>query len=205
MESLDGVLIEGVDYVGKTTVALRLAELIRQDGREVSVGRCYVDRTPLIEFLEREAQKSADMIVRDHYYTAALISDIAAAVQPSDYRVQDRHWLTQLGRNMFFHTGEQVFPARYFSEAHRPFARNVLLTSSASAKADRAASRPAKSPRDQYLLARPDLHQKYEAFLQTLVPAEEDWLILDTTELSVDEVAREIHAYCLADSSVVAL
>lgn len=203
METVDGVLIEGVDYVGKTTVSLRLAQLISKEGRRVSVGRCYLNRTPLIEFLEREAQKSNDMIVRDHYYTAALVSDLALFAHPDDYRVQDRHWLTQLGRNLFFHTAAgPVIPRPYFLEAHRPFARNVLLTSSAEAKAERAAGRTATSPRDRYLLTHPDVHQEYEEFLRTLLPPAEDWLVLDTTAQSVDEVALQILNYCALPSPV---
>jgi hypothetical protein len=194
-DAIDGVLIEGVDYVGKTTVCGHLARLAGV-ARPVSVGRCYLHRTPLIEFLERAAADSDDMIVRDHYYTAALVSDIAMPRRLDDYRVQDRHWLTQLGRNTFFHSGPDVVPPSYFLEAHRPFARNVLLTSSAAAKADRAAQRPPKSPRDGYLRAHPQVHQEYETFLRTLLPPTEDWLELDTTGLPADEVARRVLDYC---------
>jgi thymidylate kinase len=189
------VLIEGVDYVGKTTVAGRLAELIAASGHPVSLGRCYVNRTELIDFLEREASKSDDMITRDYYYTAALVCDLALLTRPDDYRVQDRHWLTQLGRNAFFHSGDELVPARHLLEAHHPFARNVLLTSSSAAKVERAARRPAKSPRDRYLKAHPELHQDYESFLTSLLPPAEDWLILDTTSRSVDEVAEQILRY----------
>jgi thymidylate kinase len=196
VDPINGVLIEGVDYVGKTTVALRLGELIAATGQPVSVGRCYVNRTELIEFLEGEASKSDDMITRDYYYSAALVCDLALMTLPDDYRVQDRHWLTQLGRNAFFHSGNELVPTRHLVEAHRPFARNVLLTSSSAAKVERASRRPAKSPRDRYLMAHPELHQEYELFLTGLLPPAEDWLILDTTSRSVDEVAERILAYC---------
>jgi hypothetical protein len=197
-DAIDGVLIEGVDYVGKTTVCGHLARLAGA-ARPVSVGRCYLHRTPLIEFLERAAAGSDDMIVRDHYYTAALVSDIATARPPGEYRVQDRHWLTQLGRNTFFHTGPDIVAPGYFLDAHRPFARNVLLTSSVAAKVERAAQRPPKSPRDGYLRAHPEVHQEYETFLRTLLPPAEDWLVLDTTGLPADEVARRVLDYCGLD------
>jgi thymidylate kinase len=196
MTMIDGVLIEGVDYVGKTTVARKVAQLLAAVSRPVDLGRCYVQPSPLVAFLEEEATKYDDMLARDYFYSAALIADLATLTPPSTYRVQDRHWLTQVGRNAFFHSGDDRLPIRYFEEAHLPFTHNVLLTSSAAAKAERAAMRPAKSPRDRYLKANPDVHQEYEAFLLPLLPPEENWLVLDTTGLSADDVARQVLARC---------
>ncbi|GII90132.1 hypothetical protein [Sinosporangium siamense] len=195
MDMIEGVLLEGVDYVGKTTVSHRLADLMGRNGRTIGLGQCYLQRSPLIEFLEKEAKKSDDMMVRDYFYTAALVSDLSTLVPPREYRVQDRHWLTQLGRNAFFHTEEMV-PARYLLEEHRPFTHNVLLTSSARSKRERTAGRQPGSPRDAYLAAHPEVHQEYEDFVTALLPADENWLVLDTTDCPVDEVARRILAYC---------
>lgn len=195
MTMIDGVLLEGVDYVGKTTVARKVAQLLAVS-RPVDLGRCYVQPSPLVAFLEEEATKYDDMRARDYFYSAALIADLATLTPPSTYRVQDRHWLTQVGRNAFFHPGDDRLPIRYFEEAHLPFTQNVLLTSSAAVKAERAAMRPAKSPRDRYLRAHPDIHQEYEDFLLSLLPPEENWLVLDTTGMPADDVARLVLARC---------
>lgn len=205
MEPIDGVLIEGVDFVGKTTVARRLTQLVNELARPASLGRCYVQPSPLTAFLENEAAKYDDMRTRDYYYSAALVADLSMLTPPDDYRVQDRHWLTQVGRNAFFYPGEQMMPGEYVFEAHRPFGHNVLLTSTAATKAQRAERRAATSPRDRFLRANPGLHQDYESFLRTLLPAEEDWLMLDTTDCSVEEVSRQILRYCgLLDQAAVA-
>jgi thymidylate kinase len=196
MTMIDGVLLEGVDYVGKTTVARKVTQLLAAVSRPVSLGRCYVQPGPLVAFLEEEATKYDDMLARDYFYSAALIADLATLTPPSTYRVQDRHWLTQVGRNAFFHAGDGKLPIRYFEEAHLPFTHNVLLTSSAAAKAERVAMRAAKSPRDRYLRANPDIHQEYEDFLLSLLPPEENWLVLDTTGMPADDVARLVLARC---------
>jgi thymidylate kinase len=39
MAMIDGVLIEGVDYVGKTTVARKVAQMLSAVSRPVDLGR----------------------------------------------------------------------------------------------------------------------------------------------------------------------
>jgi hypothetical protein len=193
---IDGVLIEGVDYIGKTSVARRVTQLLGESRGVAELGRCYVGQSGLVTFLEAEAARFDDMLTRDRYYSAALVVDLATLTPPSTFRIQDRHWLTQVGRNAFFHRGVDIVPVGCFEQTHIPFVHNVLLTSSAPAKADRAAQRAPKSPRDRYLKANPDVHQAYEDFLLTLLPPEENWLVLDTTGKSIDEVAWQVLARC---------
>jgi hypothetical protein len=193
---IDGVLIEGVDYIGKTSVARRVTELLAESRGAAELGRCWVGQSGLVTFLEAEAARFDDMLTRDRYYSAALVVDLATLTPPSTFRVQDRHWLTQVGRNAFFHPGLEIVPAGCFERTHIPFTHNVVLTSSKAAKADRATQREPKSPRDRYLRANPDVHQAYEDFLLTLLPPEENWFVLDTTGKSIDEVAWQLVALC---------
>jgi thymidylate kinase len=189
---IDGVLIEGVDYVGKTSVATRMVELLTERGTPASLGKCYLRRTPLIEFLEEQAKRTESMLERDWYYSAAIMADLYAFEPPGTFVVQDRHWLTQVGRNRFFHPGLELIRPGLLEERHHPFRFNVLLTSSLEAKLERSRSRPPNSPRDRYLAERPTLHQDYEQSLVDLLPASERWTVLDTTRMTIDEVAGAV-------------
>ena len=118
---VNGVLIEGVDYVGKTSVAARLLELIRGEGQSVRPGKCYLRQSPVIDYLEARAKEHWTMIDRDWYYTAAILTDLAAYEPHPEFVVQDRHWLTQLGRNLFFHPNQDLVSKNTIERLHIPF------------------------------------------------------------------------------------
>jgi thymidylate kinase len=185
-----GVLFEGVDFVGKTSVATRLAFLLAERGTHATLGKCYLKRSPIIEFLEEKAQGTESMVERDWYYSSAILADLASCTPPDTFVVQDRHWLTQIGRNLFFHAETEMIPPGLLEEKHIPFQFNILLTSSLEAKMERSQGRPAKSPRDRILAANPTLHQDYEKFLVNLLPKNESWWVLDTTDLDIEQVAQ---------------
>jgi hypothetical protein len=123
-----------------------------------------------------------------------MLLDLELFTPPDTMLIQDRHWLSQLGRNRFFHPDRELIPDGLRERRHIPFERNVLLTSSLDAKQERARERTAKSPRDRYLVEHPDAHQHYEEFLRELLPDDEDWLVLDTTGQCVDEVVDAVRA-----------
>jgi thymidylate kinase len=198
MNCVEGVLVEGVDYIGKTTACGRLAELLTARGVPVRENRCYLVRDPLITFLEDRASESDDPEIRDGYYSAAISADMLAARAgihddelASRWIVQDRHWLTQIGRNRFFAREGEPLPSTALELSHVPFTHNVLLQSNVAAKRARAAARPPKSPRDRLLAENPRLHQQYDDFLRGLLP-EENWLVLDTSGLSTEETCARI-------------
>jgi thymidylate kinase len=191
---INGVLLEGVDYVGKTSVAERLAVILNEQGASTRSGRCYLQRVPIIEFLEAHAQQCDSMLERDWYYSTAILVDLFSFRTLEEFTVQDRHWLTQVGRNRFFHKDVEFMPVDLIEERHIPFRFNIMLTSSLEAKMERSQGRPAKSPRDRLLAANPGLHQEYERFLIDLIPKGESWTVIDTTELTIEEVARKVLA-----------
>jgi thymidylate kinase len=189
---IEGVLIEGVDFVGKTTVSRRLVQALVTEGQDAALRQCYMSGSPLVRFLDEEAKRYDSMLVRDRYYSAAIVLDLQLA-RPSDaFLVQDRHWLSQLGRNRFFHPEEALIPAGYLEQTHVPFRHNVLLVCDIQDKHERTEGRAVKSPRDRYLRENPAIHQAYEEFLRSLIPSGEDWIVLDTTGRNVEEVVQEL-------------
>lgn len=198
--AISGVLIEGVDFIGKTSVASRLVEVLESKGRPATMRKCYMSGAPLVEFLDQQATMYDSMLERDSYYSAAILLDLLLFRPLDRFLVQDRHWLSQVGRNLFFHPDRQLIPNGFLETHHIPFAFNVLLTSDLEAKLARSRGRPSKSPRDRYLRKHPAAHQEYEMFLTRLLPTEEDWVVLDTTGKTVDEVVESIRAYLDASS-----
>jgi thymidylate kinase len=199
---INGVLIEGVDFVGKTSAASRLVEVLRSEGRSVESGKCYLRRSPVIDYLEAYAKTYWTMLDRDILYTAALLADLATYEPNPTFVVQDRHWLTQVGRNQFFHPTRDLVSEGTIQRLHIPFKHNVFLKCDLRTKLERCRSRPPNSPRDEYLAATPAAHQEFEALNISLIPAEtESWLVLDTSDLTVDEVALKIYEYIDGDSS----
>lgn len=193
---IHGVLVEGVDFVGKTIVCEKLARDLSSDGVPVRLNKCYLERWPMIEFFEAQAKQHDSMLERDWYYSAAIVFDIALFAEPREFIVQDRHWLTQVGRNRFFHPAAlELIPQGFLEQRHVPFQHNVMLTSNLETKLKRCRSRESVSPRDRYLAANPHLHQEYERFLLDLIPADESWLVLDTSERTVEGIATAIRGF----------
>lgn len=193
---ITGVLIEGVDFVGKTSAVSRLVEMLRTEGRSIEAGKCYLRRSPVIDYLEDCAKSYWTMLDRDMLYTAALLADLATYEPDPTFVVQDRHWLTQVGRNQFFHPNRELVPEGTIERLHVPFKHNVFLKCDLPTKLARCRSRPPNSPRDEYLAANPGAHQEFEALNISLIPTEtESWLILDTSDLTIDEVALRIREY----------
>jgi thymidylate kinase len=190
--TIRGLLIEGVDFIGKTTVAEKVVAMLNSAGEDATMRKCYASGSPVVRFLDEEAARHEAMLERDLYYSAAIVLDITLLRPPEEFLVQDRHWLSQIGRNRFFHHGRDLLPDGLLEGLHIPFEFNVLLTSTLEAKVQRSAGRPSKSPRDRYLRENPAAHQEYETFLRRLLPRDERWLILDTTDQSADEVAHSI-------------
>lgn len=192
---LSGVLIEGSDYAGKSTVARILVNRLTADGFTVDTGKCYLTQNPVVTFLDNEARRYDDLLARDKFYSAAIVCDLECArvSPPRRFRVQERHWLSQLGRNLFFHPAAQLIPEGYLEAGHMSFTTQIMLYSDIASKKRRSLSRPPESPRDRLLLGDPGLHQAYDEFIKTLLPSGEAWSIIDISEASPNDVAGRIY------------
>ncbi len=192
---LAGILIEGSDYAGKSTVARLLVNQLRLEGVTVTTGKCYLTSNPVVTFLDEEARRYDDLLVRDKYYSAAIVCDLECARESPavDFRVQERHWLSQLARNLFFHPTLRLLPDGYLEQRHLAFATQIMLFSDRASKRRRCHSRPPASPRDRLLLADAGLHQAYDEFIKSLLPVTEKWSIIDISDASPEEVVEELH------------
>jgi hypothetical protein len=115
--------------------------------------------------------------------------------RPPGYLLQERHALTQIGRNTFFYDDPVRWHVDTIEDLRQRFTAQVYLTSDIAAKRRRARTRPPKSPRDALLANDPALHQHYDDYMRDALPRDEAWLVLDTSHLDVPGVARCLWDY----------
>lgn len=199
--SIHGLLLEGVDYSGKTSVANAVSSLVEASGKEVARRNCFVNNHPIMQKLIEQASTSPDMEKRDIFYTSSLLHDLMLPeLSLSDhYLIQERHVLTQIGRNLFFHSPGAHWHIDDFWRLRRPFSHQVYLTSDIDSKRTRTRRRPPKSPRDEILANDALLHQRYDDAMLKILPEEERWLVIDTSKLDVQEVAVKIFEFLKED------
>ncbi len=187
---INGVLIEGTDFSGKSTIAQIVTGYLAGS----ALRRCFLTEHPLVMFIDREARRYDDIATRDKFYTSALLMDLVLLPdhRPDAFVVQDRHWLSQVGRNLFFHRDNTDFPVEEIIANHVPFRYNFYLSSDIASKQHRASCRKANSPRDSLLAANPDIHQRFDEFHRSLFPQKERWQVLDNSNLTAEQAAREI-------------
>lgn len=189
---INGVLIEGTDFSGKSTVARIIAGCLA----DAVLRRCFLTEHPLVMFIDLEAKRYDDIATRDKFYTSALLMDLHLLPRhaPNVFVVQDRHWLSQVGRNRFFHPNKVEFPVDEIIANHIPFRFNFYLSSDMASKKHRATCRNPSSPRDRFLANNPEIHQRFDEFHLPLLPQDEHWQVLDNSQLSAEQAAQQILA-----------
>lgn len=75
---------------------------------------------------------------------------------------------------------------------HRPFTWNVYLTANAQVRQARAAGRADLSLLDAYFLKNIEKLMEYDRFCMERIPKSENWIVIDTSDLSVDEIVSKI-------------
>jgi thymidylate kinase len=194
LPAVRGLLIEGVDYAGKTTIMDGLAERLESQRCSVFRRACFMHEHPIIEALLGLAKASDRMDVRDTCYTSSILLDLTLPPLPSlpGYLLQERHTLTQIARNTFFYDDRVRWQVDTMMRLRRRFTCQIYLTSDLATKRIRTRTRPPKSPRDALLANDPSLHQKFDDFSRNSLPADEDWLIVDTSGRNVPHICRQI-------------
>lgn len=203
---IPGLLIEGVDYSGKTAVAAALAEMMQARGHAVFRRACFMHEHPIIDGLLALAKASDRMDERDVCYTASILLDLTLPPLPAPpgYLLQERHTLSQIGRNTFFYDDDARWQVATLRDLNRRFSCQVYLTSNLAAKQARTRTRPPKSPRDALLANDAQLHQRYDDYMRTILPAGENWLVVDTSEIGIAQVARRILDHLEATDDTIA-
>ncbi|GAA0713852.1 hypothetical protein [Dokdonella soli] len=190
-ETIPGLLIEGVDYSGKTAVSTELERIMRERGYEPYRRACFMHEHPIIDGLLALAKASQRMDERDICYTASILLDLTLPALPSPpgYLLQERHVQTQIGRNTFFYEDDERWQVTTLRRLRRCFSTQVYLTSNLAAKRERTRTRTPKSPRDALLAEDVLLHQRYDDYMRDTLPGGEAWLVIDTSVLSIADVA----------------
>lgn len=188
-----GILIEGVDYAGKTTLAKYLVDYCSGIGRRVRYGKEFICTTLEISSAIEAAGTLNLGFQQDMIFAQATILDLRSYTHNDDIiLIQDRHWISIFGHLSFFYGSEAAAICESLLLAHHPFVCQVYLTSNRESKQARIAACPPRSQLDSLLAKDPELHQRYDDHIRQLLPKNEAWNVLDTTERSVIDVAQKV-------------
>ncbi|GAA4597873.1 thymidylate kinase [Actinoplanes octamycinicus] len=216
---LPGILFEGHECSGKTTVARLVAADLEAAGWKVARSHATVSSSGLLDAMLREAvatfDDSAGRPFRDprlwrrfnSVRSAQLMVDAELVAQrepagPVDVFVQDRYWLTQHAFNTFL-TPDARYLTPEWLRAHAPrFAVQVYLTCDPATRRERAAARrqrPAKHAVNTFLQRHMDeIALLDELTVGRLVDAE--WTVLSSTahpaRVLADQVLDLFSAHC---------
>lgn len=189
---INGVLLEGVDYAGKTTIARLLQDACAREGVAARYAKEFATADPQVTALAARANALPLGYEQDRLLAEAAVADIDAYQDGDAFVVQDRHWLSMAAQLGFLYPDRDVSLCDRLVREHVPFACQVYLTSTLEAKRARIAACPPRSTLDAWLAADPIRHQRYDEHMRALIPPAEDWLILDTSELTIEDAATAI-------------
>ena len=211
---INGLLLEGGEYSGKTSVANALEKMLTQKGLKITRGHAVLTRSPVIMMLNKEAFRSLPrhipLAFPDKNFfkrfnglrTAQLMLDMVAAQEqlskftgPDTFLIQDRHWHSQKFMNLFFSPGALDGETRWL-EAHQiKFKHKVYLTCAHKTRLQRSKKYPkygAFAALDEYFLFHVAKVDIFDQFCIDLIQKEGGWIIMDTTGKKPEEIAQDI-------------
>ncbi|KOG32615.1 hypothetical protein [Streptomyces resistomycificus] len=222
--TLTGVLLEGLNFAGKSTTATRLTTLLRSRGTEVHSRHCHVCDTDSTHTLQRQAKASIgdsthrpfpdpDLLRPFNATKSAqmLIDSELAADSPyttgshGPVLVQDRHWFTQYCNNAFFNPGEGYLSDTWARTRAPRFTLQVYLTCSPAERARRAGTREGDAHGlNAYLRAHPKGIAALDTFCIEQIVDDSSWTIVATDGRSQDDIAQQLLALFDARRDAVA-
>lgn len=198
---IDGVLIEGTDYSGKTTLCHNLAEALAEVNYSCQYGKDYITPTKLSKGIVKLGEKLPFGPEQDLAFTLATLAEICQEdCEKGTFYIQDRHWLSILAHNEFFYPGQNQVVNRMLREVHRPFRKNIYLTFDLDTKIKRFQDEPPTSSFDKYLAANPEVHEHYDQFWKGLIPEDENWLVIDTSQNNIKETTQRALEFILNEN-----
>lgn len=196
-EPLHGILVEGIDCSGKSTVCKLLEEKFRKRGLEPKLNHCYLSDNYLIRFLLKKSIEFEGTEDEAIYHACATILDqFLFKIKPEAFYIQDRNWLSQACWLKFFCPEQSYAPKNYIFNNHQKFKWNVYLTVSHEIFKERYKLRSNNSKLDRLLFENQEIFIKYNDFFLTQFPADEGWVVINTDFLSPDQVADQILEHC---------
>ncbi|MFD9004272.1 hypothetical protein ACFV0T_25505 [Streptomyces sp. NPDC059582] len=206
-----GILIEGHEYSGKSTLARQVSDGLRRRAPTVRAAHATLSGDPLVRSLLDEALSVFDGAEHHDFRhpptwrrfnsrrSAQLILDTDLFGRrrpvPGEILVQDRYWLAQYAFNQYFTPAEGYLSPAWIASCVPRFAVQVYLTCDAATRRRRAAARDgakAKHPLNAFLRRHLDDVARLETFTTTLVHDSPHWLVLASDRLSPQEMTDAV-------------
>lgn len=195
------ILLEGLDYAGKSTIARCLAARLEAEGHAVRINAGGLHRG----YFRRVAWTARDRVGPDplsfpRLYYLNLIYTAVALADPVGYRADDGKIVIQesyADRMVAYQRGHAVRVCPDVVAALRPllvqFDVTILLTASLEAKRQRYLHREHKRDgTDLEVMTRPDELWRSEVELRRLVARRPNSHIVDSSELTVEETVERV-------------
>jgi thymidylate kinase len=205
---IDGVLLEGLNYSGKTTVARAVEQELKAREAQVRYGRCYLCDEPIVEALQKlsfnglvaeDANGFPDprlMKPFNAFRSAQIIADsqFASERRWPGLLVQDRQWYSQLCNNEFFTPGESFLSAEWIEHSAPRFTVQLYLTCSPQVRLERVKKRPERESHafNTYLRANVESFPSFDEACLELVDRYGGFEVINTDGLDVGAFAREV-------------
>lgn len=212
-----GVMIEGYNYSGKSTLAKVVAEDLRVRGLTVRESHGTFTHESIVDNLFRQALVDfADIsheeararpfpdpgLFRqfDALKAAQLMIDTEFArggslVDPGTVYVQDRYWLSQYAGNFVLSPGEEFLTDRWMRQRAPRFTVQIYLTCTDETRQKRCDARGAAAERhvlNSYLRHHLDGVIEMDRVAVDLVQDDPEWTVLYSDDLGPQELADQV-------------
>ncbi|MDD4352895.1 MAG: hypothetical protein PHN56_00405 [Candidatus Nanoarchaeia archaeon] len=193
MTIIEGCLLEGVDYAGKTSIAKKLIEKLKKENVRVKYNKDYISDNYFSKKLISKGDKLiAPDISQDLFYIITKIIDINNyKINKKEFIIQDRYLLSTLNHFSFFYLNKNRDIFKIYDKGIH-FKKNIYLTSTLSTKIERFKKNKPTDSFDIYLSNNLDMFQEYDNFCLSNVPKSEDWKIIQTDNLSIESLVNII-------------
>lgn len=197
--AVPGVLIEGHEYSGKSTLARHVVQALRQDGFPVlSAHGCMTD-DPAVRLLLGEVLSMFAGVDPGRYrepavwrrFNALRSAQIMADARLAESRldqarergelvVLDRYWLAQHAFNRFFTPGEEYLSQAWVDRAAPDFTVQVYLRCEPETRRRRDTERPLspKHPLNTFMRSNLDGVDALDEVTAELIDGDSRWLVL---------------------------
>jgi thymidylate kinase len=210
---INGILVEGLNFAGKSTVCRALVARYEQRGVRVDGRHCYITDSPATAELQRLAKQSvvyspgrpfpdADLLCPFNVYKSSqMLVDSAYAIG-CPYAiggglmlVQDRHWLTQFGSNEFFTPGEGYLGEEWRTFSAPRFTVQMYLTCSPQERVRRSGDRRGdEHGLNSYYREHLDRLALLDEACLSLIKDDPSWIVVSTDGTTAEETADRLAA-----------
>lgn len=207
---VQGVLLEGGCFSGKSSVAKALAQLLAARGLQPQLGHCYVcddkenarlHAMALMSFGDQlpATFRDPDYFLEFNRYRSLNVMHDASLLRhrvwpPQVVQIQDRHWFSQYCQNDYFTPGIDSLPLSWRNDSAPRFDLHVFLSISDSALRSRAqlTERVGEHGVHRHFRRFAAELADFESHCRNLWPNDPAWILLDMDPLSPDAAAATI-------------